>query len=144
MFWVLTNRSRDPILLMHRQHLLDRTRSPGLDAAQLVCETLDLLCVHPSGIYDQVILVVHLLLLGRPSANCFAKGLGVNGGSCGSPSNQWDVIVVTIAFAIQLLDDVSAAGHEPCRFLHQSLFSTLVIDVRFPKKPAHVGLRQLH
>ena len=144
MLWVIANRSRDTILLMHRHNLLDRIRPSKLDAAQFIGEALDLFDVHLSGVYNQVLLLVHLLLLCCPSANCFAKGLRVDGCACGAPPNQWDVIVVSRALTIQLLDDVSAAAHESCGLLHQSHFSTLVVDVRLHEESAHVSLRQLH
>ncbi len=54
------------------------------------------------------------------------------------------MIVVSGALAIQLVDDVSAATHKACRLLDQSLFSTLVINVRLHKKTTHAGLRQLY
>ena len=140
---VLTNGSRDPILSMHRHDSPDRIRSLELDAAQLVGETFDLLCVHPAGTQSNC-LCDHFLLPCCPFAHRFTKGLRVNGGSRSTPSNQWGIIVVSGTLAIQLLDDVSAAAHRARKLLDQSLFSTLVIDVRLHETPAHVGLRQLY
>ena len=54
------------------------------------------------------------------------------------------MIVVSGALAIQLLDDVLAAAHKACTLLAQSLFSTIVINMRLQQKPAHMGLRQLN
>ena len=125
---------------MQSHNALDRIPSTELDAAQLIGDMFDLLCAHPSGIHDQIILVVHFLLPCCPSANRFTKGLRVNGGSCGSPSDQWKMLVITGAFAIQFLDDVSAAAHKARRLLHQSFLSTLVLNVCLHQEPAHVSL----
>ena len=48
------------------------------------------------------------------------------------------------AFAIQLLDNVSAAAHKARGLLDQSFLSTLVVDVRLHEEPAHMGLCQLY
>ena len=129
---------------MNKPTLPDRIQSSGLDAAQLFGETFDLVCVHLPSIHNNVVSVVHLLLFRGPSATLFTKGMRVNGGSCCSPSNQWNMIVVTCTLAIQLLNDVSAAAHEARRLLHQSLLTTFVVDVCLHREPTHVGLCQLH
>ena len=53
------------------------------------------------------------------------------------------MIVVTCALAIQLLNDVLATD-KARRLLHQSLFTTLVVDVCLHEEPTHVGVCQLH
>ena len=52
--------------------------------------------------------------------------------------------MITGAFAIEFLDDVSAATHKARRLFHQSFLTALVLDVGLHQEPAHVSLSQLN
>ena len=52
--------------------------------------------------------------------------------------------MITGAFAIEFLDDVSAAAHKARRLLHQSFLTAFVLNVGLHQEPAHVGLSQLN
>ena len=133
--------ARDAILSMHGHDPRYCVRSSGLDAARLVGEVLDLLCVHLPGVHHHVVAAVNLLLFCNTSANRFAKGLRVYGGTGRSSSHT---VEISGAFAIQFLNDLSTAAHKARRLLDQSLFTASMINVSLHEESAHVRLCHLH